>query len=142
MKAKLSFRSLFAILLIFSIASCKVSLISKYDANVLQEVKTAESLTNKLYEEAIASEDKTYTFNSGNYELVSVQIASLKDKEAARPKSKLLVAMVSNIEVAFNKAKGNHRARGSLNNAELEQFKGVLQRQWKSLLNAERNLPK
>ena len=141
MKIKLVFSALL-MAAVFSITSCKVSLISKYDASVLQEVKTAESLTNKLYDEAIASPDKSYQSNSEKYELVSAQISSLKDKEAARPKSRLLVAMVSNIEVAFNKAKGDHRSRGSINNAELEQYKGVFERQWKSLLNAEQNLPK
>lgn len=134
---------LFAIALPLLICvSCKVSFVSKYDETVKTEVKSSQSMTAQAYTEAIANLDKSYAANEATYKLLSAQISSLKAKEAARPKSKLLVAMVSEIEKAYNSAVAYHKKKDILNNAELEQFKQSLNRQWKSLLNAENNLPK
>lgn len=134
---------LFAIALpLFLCVSCKVSFISKYDETVKTEVKAGQSMTEKVYSEAIANLDKSYEANEATYKMLSAQITALKGKEAARPKSKLLVAMVSEIESAYNKAVAYHKRKGTINDAELAQFKQSLNRQWKSLLNAENNLPK
>lgn len=124
------------------LTSCTVSFISKYDEAVKTEVKAGQSMTERAYSEAIANLDKSFAANEPTYKMLSAQITSLKGKEAARPKSKLLVAMVNEIEKAYNNAVAFHKRKGVLNEAELTQFKDALNMQWKSLLNAENNLPK
>lgn len=141
MKLKLFFP--FLLLFAISISSCThKTFISKYNAAILDEVKAGQSMTAKLYSDAIANTDKSYSASEENYELLSAFVTSLQDKEAARPKSALLVAIVNNIQTALNDARIHHRSKGTLNNAEFEQFQQALNRQWKSLYNSERNLPK
>lgn len=130
------------LLITMAISSCKVTFQPTYDAGVLSEIKVGQSLTQKLYETAISNPDKSYAASADMYQMLSAQINSLATKEAARVKSSLQVAQVDQLKKLFNKYENYHKIKGVLNDAEFKLYGTYLDAIWKSLKNAEQNLPK
>jgi hypothetical protein len=130
--------------MILSVAmlSCKVAFVPTYDSGVYAEIKLGQSLTKKLYDQAIENPDKSYAASDSLYRMLGAEIASIVSKESARPKSRLLVGIANNIQIAFNKYRNDHLVKGKLNNTELKLYNQYLQAHFKSLENAEKNLPK
>lgn len=139
MKLKLFFPLL---IITMAIASCRVTFQPTYDAGVLDEIKVGQTLTQKLYETAIANPDKSYAASDSLYKMLAAQISSIATKEAARVKSTLLVAQVNELQKTFNKYRNSHQSKNVLNNTEFGLYASYLDAIWKSIKNAEQNLPK
>lgn len=122
--------------------SCRVTFQPTYDAGVLNEIKVGQTLTQKLYETAIANPDKSYAASDSLYKMLAAQISSIATKEAARVKSALLVAQVNELQKTFNKYRNSHQSKNVLNNTEFGLYASYLDAIWKSIKNAEQNLPK
>lgn len=139
MKLKLFFPLL---IITMAITSCRVTFQPTYDAGVLDEIKIGQTLTQKLYESAIANPDKSYAASDSLYKMLAAQISSIATKESARVKSTLLVAQVNELQKTFNKYRNSHQSKNVLNNTEFGLYASYLDAIWKSIRNAEQNLPK
>lgn len=129
------------LLLISIIVSCRVTFQPAYDSGVMSEIKLGRSLTQALYKNAIESPDKSYAASDSTYKMLAAQISSISNKEAARPKSKMLVAQVNELQKLFNWARNEHLRKTVLNLTEIDLYAKYLDDAWKSLINAEQNLP-
>lgn len=122
--------------------SCRITFQPTYDANVSDEIKAGQILTQKLYDAAVGNPDKTYAASAEMYQMLGAMINSLATKEAARVKSSLQVAQVDQLKKLFNKYENYHKIKGVLNDAEFKLYASYLNALWKSIKNAEQNLPK
>jgi len=116
------------------LASCKITLVPKYDAVVYKSVKDGQEMTELLFK----AENAVY--NDSLYNILATQINNIRKSEESRLKSKPLVNIVDLLKKNFDKYRAQHRAKGVATEADFKIWLLYLRPYWKDLLIAEDSL--
>lgn len=127
-------RHFIPVLALVLLASCKVTLVPKYDGVVYQSVKDGQAMTELLFTAVNA------VYNDSLYAIVATQIANIRKAEESRLKSKPLVSIVDLLKKNFDKYRMQHKLKGIATAADLKLWLLYLRPYWKDLLIAENSL--
>lgn len=130
-------RILSVLCLVILFASCTVKLVPTRDTNMISQVGAASNMTAALYDEIIASSDRSFPTYESEYQNVQNAIDNIVVQDATRDKAKVVLKIATDIKNRFANYTAQHKAETNLNDAQLRTFKNYMQALWSALYNAE-----
>lgn len=122
--------------LIFYASSCT----PKFSAPASSKTTTTWGATDAMYDKIILDTDKSYGAFSDAYVVINGEIDELVSIDASRKNARLSQKIIKDIKTRFSSYQDDHKAKGSMNNAEAKSRKNGMDVLWKSLYNTELNL--
>lgn len=135
------FKKIILLLLISTtLFSCKVMFVPHKDGAMLVAVQHISDQTMDLYTAMMGSTNKTYGTYAAEYTDIQTQVDSVISVNTTRPKAGLILSQARRFQALFAKCKGDHQAKGTLNNGQLASSKKYLWSYLKPWLVSETSL--
>jgi hypothetical protein len=130
------------LLLMIFLASCKVTLVPEYNAQLEDQVAKTAKANDRLYMDMldVPVAERKYDSFKERYNDIGSEINSIMLKNEARPKNADFIAIIKNLKGAFEEAKQYHKENSTLADGEIKAYQSSLAGFWRPLYLAERAL--
>lgn len=124
------------------LASCRVSLVPQYNAQLEEQISQTAKATDRLYIDLLdaSTEERKYTLIQSRYNDIESEINSIELKNQGRDKNADFLVIIKNLKEAFQEAKKYHKVHDTLSNGEILSYQATLAGFWKPLYIAEKAL--
>jgi hypothetical protein len=129
---------LLSLIMALSIVSCKVAFVPKSSAEAIANVHQLQTDVASLYDGYISASDKS--FDESRYADVGSEIDNLVLLENTRDKAKNIIRQAVLIQNTFAQYRGEHKAKGVVNDHQFRIYKKYLQSLIKPLEVSELSL--
>jgi hypothetical protein len=128
--------------MVFTLASCKVTLVPEYNAQLEDQITNAAKATDKLYIDMLDTPQKSRIYQTfqDRYSDIEAEINSIQLKNEGRPKNGDFLAIIKNLKDAFAEAKKYHKDHTTLSDGEAIAYRATLSGFWKPLYLSEKAL--